>query len=41
MARENVLPRRGPPDEERRHHEEAKAPDIPFRWREGPTSPPA
>ena len=41
LARKNLLPHRSPPDEERRHHEEAKAPDVKFRWRDGPmTSPP-
>jgi HD-GYP domain-containing protein (c-di-GMP phosphodiesterase class II) len=30
-----------PPDDERRHREEAKVPDVKFRWREGPLAPPA
>ena len=29
-----------PPDGERRHREEAKVPDVKFRWREGPLAPP-
>lgn len=41
MARDHLLPSGGPKNEERRHHEETKAPDIPFRWRDGPMSPPA
>lgn len=41
IARQHLLPGRGPQKAERRHHEEAKAPDIPFRWRDGPMSPPA
>ena len=40
LAHKNLLPHRGPPDEERRHHEEAKAPDVTFRWRDGPMSSP-
>jgi HD-GYP domain-containing protein (c-di-GMP phosphodiesterase class II) len=41
LARENLLPRRrAPDDEERRHHEDAKAPDVTFRWRDGPMSSP-
>lgn len=32
-------PRGAARDQERRHHEETKAPDIPFRWREAPTIP--
>ena len=40
MARDNLLQRPGAPDEERRHHEEAKAPDVTFRWRDGPMSSP-
>jgi len=27
-------------DDERRHHEESKAPDVKFRWRAGPTASP-
>lgn len=30
-----------PDDDERRHREEAKAPDVKFRWRAGPTVPPS
>ena len=41
LARGNVLPRHGPPDGERRSHDEAKAPDVTFRWRDRPMSPPA
>jgi HD-GYP domain-containing protein (c-di-GMP phosphodiesterase class II) len=41
VARQHPPPRRGPQNEERRQHEKAKAPDIPFRWRDGPMSPPA
>ena len=34
-------PPRPPQDDDRRHREEAKAPDVKFRWRAGPTvSPP-
>lgn len=29
-----------PPDAERRHREEAKVPDVKFRWRTGPQAPP-
>ncbi|HJR66835.1 MAG TPA: HD domain-containing phosphohydrolase [Gemmatimonadaceae bacterium] len=29
-----------PPDDERRHREEAKVPDVKFRWRAGPTASP-
>jgi HD-GYP domain-containing protein (c-di-GMP phosphodiesterase class II) len=29
-----------PHNDERRHHEEAKAPDVKFRWRAGPTASP-
>lgn len=32
-------PRGAARQEERRHHEETKAPDIPFRWREAPNIP--
>ena len=30
-----------PPDEERRHREGAKVPDVKFRWRAGPLAPPS
>ena len=41
LARQHWLPQPGAPDEERRHQEEAKAPDVTFRWRDGPLpSPP-
>ncbi|HJU68889.1 MAG TPA: HD domain-containing phosphohydrolase [Gemmatimonadaceae bacterium] len=40
MATRSWRKQEPPPDDERRHREEAKAPDVKFRWRAGPLASP-